>query len=193
MKKSIIWLLTVLMALTAVVLLYIQIMYMESMIRMRDDQFSEGVRRSLYAVSSLLEQDETKYFLEEDVAQVEASSIYAQYGGAPHLGGIKYSFTTRSGLEGDVTLKADAEKIYKIQSETVRSSSVPIPWPCAAISSANLRTTALSSRLSLPLSTATATSSISRQALPTSIRPHLKTVFSCSRFSVTIPRRRKTI
>ena len=123
MKKSIIWLLTVLMALTAVVLLYIQIMYMESMIRMRDDQFSEGVRRSLYAVSSLLEQDETKYFLEEDVAQVEASSIYAQYGGAPHLGGIKYSFTTRSGLEGDVTLKADAEKIYKIQSENNVASS----------------------------------------------------------------------
>lgn len=105
------------MALTVVGLLYIQIMYMESMIRMRDDQFTEGVRRSLHAVSSLLEQDETKYFLEEDVAQVEASSIYAQYGGAPHLGGIQYSFTTRSGLAAEVTLKADAEKIYKIQSD----------------------------------------------------------------------------
>ena len=64
------------MAMTVIGLLYIQIMYMESMIRMRDDQFTEGVRRSLYAVSSLLEQDETKYFLEEDVAQVESSSIY---------------------------------------------------------------------------------------------------------------------
>lgn len=123
MKRSIIWLLTILMALTAIVLLYIQIMYMESMMRMRDDQFSEGVRRSLYAVSSLLEQDETKYFLEEDVSQVESSSIYAQYGGTPHLGGIKYSFTTKSGLAGDVTLKADAEKIYKIQSENNITSS----------------------------------------------------------------------
>ena len=55
MKKSTIWLLAVLMALTLLCLLYIQIMYMESMIRMRDDQFAEGVRRSLYAVSSLLE------------------------------------------------------------------------------------------------------------------------------------------
>lgn len=117
MKKSTIWLLTVLMALTVVGLLYIQIMYMESMIRMRDDQFTEGVRRSLYAVSALLEQDETKFFLEEDVAEVEASSIYAQYGGAPHLGGIKYGFSTHSGLVGEVTLKADAEKIYKIQSD----------------------------------------------------------------------------
>ena len=38
-------------------------------------------------------------------------------------GGNKYSFTTRSGLEGDVTLKADAEKIYKIQSENNVASS----------------------------------------------------------------------
>ncbi len=117
MKKSTIWLLTVLMALTFMGLLYIQIIYMESMIRMRDDQFAEGVRRSLYAVSSLLEQDETKYFLEEDVAEVESSSVYTQYGGTPHLGGIKYSFTTHSGLVGDVTIKSDADKIYKLQND----------------------------------------------------------------------------
>lgn len=123
MKKSTIWLLTVLMALTVIGLLYIQIMYMESMIRMRDDQFTEGVRRSLYAVSSLLEQDETKYFLEEDVAQVEASTLYAQYGGSHHLGGLRYSFSTRSGVEGDVILKADAEKIYKIQSDNNLANS----------------------------------------------------------------------
>ncbi len=117
MKKSTIWLLTVLMAMTVIGLLYIQIMYMESMIRMRDDQFSEGVKRSLNVVATLLEQDETKYFLEEDVAEVESSSVYTQYGGAPHLGGVKYSFSTHSGLVGDVTLKADADKIYNIQNE----------------------------------------------------------------------------
>ena len=123
MKKSTIWLLTVLIALTFLGLLYIQIIYMKSMIRMRDDQFTEGVRRSLYAVSSLLEQDETKYFLEEDVAEVESSSVYTQYGGTPHLGGIKYSFTTHSGVAGEVTLKSDAEKIYKIQNESNVASS----------------------------------------------------------------------
>ncbi len=117
MKKSTIWLLTVLMALTFMGLLYIQIIYLESMVKMRNDQFAEGVRRSLYGVSSLLEQDETKYFLEEDVADVKSSSVYTQYGGIPHLGGIKYSFTTHSGLVGDVTLKADADKIYKLQSD----------------------------------------------------------------------------
>jgi len=123
MKKSTIWLLTVLIALTFLGLLYIQIIYMKSMIRMRDDQFTEGVRRSLYAVSSLLEQDETKYFLEEDVAEVESSAIYAQYGDTPHLGGVRYSFTTHSGVEGEVTLKSDAEKIYKIQTQNKVASS----------------------------------------------------------------------
>ncbi|MGM9822360.1 MAG: sensor histidine kinase [Muribaculaceae bacterium] len=115
MKKSTIWLLAVLMALTLLCLLYIQIMYMESMIRMRDDQFAEGVRRSLYAVSSLLEQDETKYYLEEDVAKVESASIYSQYGGTPRLGGMRYTFTTHSGLVGNVTVRADPDKIYNLQ------------------------------------------------------------------------------
>lgn len=117
MKKSIIWLLTVLMAMAFGGLLYIQIIYMESMIKMRDDQFTEGVKRSLYAVASMLEQDETKYFLEEDVAEVESSTVYSQYGGTPHLGGIKYSFSTHSGLVGDVIVTADADKIYKLQSD----------------------------------------------------------------------------
>jgi len=123
MKKTTIWLLTILVVVTFLSLLYIQIVYMQSIIKMRDDQFTEGVRRSLHAVSSLLEQDETKYFLEEDVAEVESSSVYTQYGGTPHLGGIKYSFTTHSGLAGEVTLKSDAEKIYKIQNESSVASS----------------------------------------------------------------------
>ena len=59
------------MALTFAGLLYVQIMYMRNMVRMRDDQFAEGVKRSLYAVSTELEQEETKHFLEEDVAQIE--------------------------------------------------------------------------------------------------------------------------
>lgn len=118
MKKSTIWLLTILMAITFAGLLVVQIMYMENMIKMRDDQFVESVKRSLYAVTQMLEQDETKHFLEEDVAHIEASSIYAQYadGSAPHLGGLKLSFTTSSGVEADLTIKADADKIVKMQS-----------------------------------------------------------------------------
>ena len=69
------------MALTFAGLLYVQVMYMKNILRMRDDQFAEGVKRSLYAVTGNLEQDETQYFLEEDVAQIETSVLprYSAY------------------------------------------------------------------------------------------------------------------
>lgn len=77
MKKSTIWLLTIVMACTFMGLLYVQIMYMENMIRMRNEQFSEVVKRSLYGVSNALEQDETKRYLEEDINRV--SNFYTDF------------------------------------------------------------------------------------------------------------------
>ena len=71
MKKSTIWLLTIVMAATILGLLSVQIMYMEDMVRMRNEQFSETVKRSLYAVSDALEQDETRYYLEQDLDEAE--------------------------------------------------------------------------------------------------------------------------
>ena len=112
MKKSTIWFLTIIMALTFLGLLYVQIMYMRNMVKMRQDQFSEGVKRSLYAVTTSLEQDETKHFLEEDVAQIE-SSYYPKYSsdGSGSLGQIQYSFTTNEGVKGNLTLKGDLDAL----------------------------------------------------------------------------------
>lgn len=73
MKKSTIWLLTVVMALTLLGLLAVQIMYMENMIKMRNEQFKELVTRSLYSVSTMLEQNETKYYLDQDLQEAEAA------------------------------------------------------------------------------------------------------------------------
>lgn len=119
MKKSTIWLLTILIAVTFIGLLYIEIKYMDDIIRMREDQFAEGVKRSLYMVSSRLEQEETRYYLEDDVSGVESSALYAQYpdGQPPHLGGISYSFNTFSGLEGSLTIRGDVDKISKLQND----------------------------------------------------------------------------
>lgn len=78
MKKSVIWLLTIIMALTFGVLLYFQIMYLENMVKMRDEQFSEGVMRSLYSTSEFLEREETLHFLEQDINIIE-SSFYHDY------------------------------------------------------------------------------------------------------------------
>ena len=75
MKKSIIWLLTGVMAITFGALLYFQIMYLENMVKMRDAQFSEIVLRCLSATGSYLEKRETMHFLEEDVAILESSIL----------------------------------------------------------------------------------------------------------------------
>lgn len=115
MKKSTIWILTVVMVLTFTGLLIVQIMYMRNMVKMREDQFTEGVRRSLYGVSSLLEQDETKFFLEEDVQQIETTAFS---GSSALAGGITYSFKTQSGVTGDLTIKADDEKLSALSNES---------------------------------------------------------------------------
>ena len=117
MKKQTIWILTVLMAIAFVGLLCIQIFYMKNIVRIRYEQFSQGVRQSLVAVAQRLEQDEARHFLEEDVNSIRSSSIFAQYLGdnVPNLSGVKYSFTTSTGLEADLTIKGDVQEISKLQ------------------------------------------------------------------------------
>lgn len=110
MKKSTIWLLTIIMALTFIGLLYVQITYMGNMVRMRNDQFSEGVKRALYAVSNSLEQEETKHFLEQDIAQIE-SWVVPSVKSNDNKGGVGYSFTTTGGVEGNLTLKGNLSSL----------------------------------------------------------------------------------
>jgi len=73
MKKSLIWILTAVMALTFGGLIYVQIMYMEKMSRMRNEQFDENVKRSLKATAYYLEREETLHYLEEDIQDIEAA------------------------------------------------------------------------------------------------------------------------
>lgn len=78
MKKSIMWILTAVMSVTFIALLYFQIMYLENMVKMREEQFTEGVMRSLSATAEFLERQETMHFLEQDVNIIE-SSLYDPY------------------------------------------------------------------------------------------------------------------
>ena len=59
------------MAIALLGLLAMQIVYLEKMVAMRNSQFSEIVMRSLYSVSTMLEQNETQYFLDQDLAEAE--------------------------------------------------------------------------------------------------------------------------
>lgn len=80
MKKSLIWLLNVVMAIAFVALLYFQIMYLENMVKMRQSQFSENVTRAMHSAVGMLERRETLHFLEEDVSMLDASDSYEDDG-----------------------------------------------------------------------------------------------------------------
>ena len=99
MKRSTIWILTVVMAIALLGLLAMQIVYLEKMVNMRNSQFNETVRRSLYSVSTMLEQNETKYYLDMDLAEAER-----MYSGA---GQNSFSFSERHEATIDTTFNKE--------------------------------------------------------------------------------------
>ncbi len=76
MKKSTIWLLTVVMAFAFTGLLYLQVNYVDIILRTRGEQFDEIVKECLLQVSKYLELDETRNYLENDVGQDKNSFLY---------------------------------------------------------------------------------------------------------------------
>ena len=96
------------MAFSFIGLLYVQIMYMENIVKMRNEQFSEIVKRSLYGVSTSLEQDETKHFLEEDFNEADN-------------GFYNHSSSGKNEFEYSIT-SPDGTSDYKIQGnwETIK-------------------------------------------------------------------------
>ena len=118
MKKSLIWLLTIVMSLTFGALLYFQIMYLENMVKMREAQFSETVMRCLASTSAFLEKKETLHFLEEDVRIIESSL----YDGTPG----DFSIPSQTDSQESVKLNypspvAGIEKRYRDMQEVIRS------------------------------------------------------------------------
>jgi len=87
------------MAIALLGLLAMQIVYMEKMISMRNSQFSEIVMRSLYSVSTMLEQNETKYYLDKDLA--EAEQAYSD------ISQNSFSFIDRNEASIDTTLNIE--------------------------------------------------------------------------------------
>ena len=59
------------MGLSFIVLLYLQLSYIEEMAKMKKEQFDESVNRSLYQASRNLEVNETLRYLEKDVNETE--------------------------------------------------------------------------------------------------------------------------
>ena len=105
MKRSTIWILTVVMAIALLGLLAMQLMYLEKMVAMRNSQFSEIVMRSMYSVSTMLEQNETKYFLDQDL--VEAEQMYSD------INHNSFNFNDRPEAVIDTALKTEDPSVVR--------------------------------------------------------------------------------
>ena len=78
MKKSTIWILGIVMGFSFLGLLYLQVSYIEEMVKMRREHFEESVQRSLDQVCHNMELAETRSYLEADVAAAERAAQMAQ-------------------------------------------------------------------------------------------------------------------
>ena len=78
MKKSTIWILGVVMGLSFLSLLFLQVSYIEEMMRTRREQFDESVQRSLDQACRNLELAETRNYLEADAIATEAAAQKAK-------------------------------------------------------------------------------------------------------------------
>lgn len=75
MKKATIWTVAIVMGLSFLVLLFMQLKYIEEMVTMKKEQFDESVNKALYRASRNLELNETLRYLEKDVNETERRSL----------------------------------------------------------------------------------------------------------------------
>ena len=71
MNKKTIWTIAIVMGFSFLALLYLQLGYIEQMVKMKREQFEESVNKALYQASRNLELNETLRYLEKDVNETE--------------------------------------------------------------------------------------------------------------------------
>ncbi|MDD5895764.1 MAG: HAMP domain-containing sensor histidine kinase [Prevotellaceae bacterium] len=123
MKKSTIWAISIIMGLSFVVLLYLQLSYIEEMAKMKKEQFDESVNRSLYQASRNLEVNETLRYLEKDVNETERRAFRQD------------SVMTRSGKLNDVVQHSHQYSVsgkdgtiyssFQLKTITTKPSTIP--------------------------------------------------------------------
>ena len=109
------------MAIALLGLLAMQIVYMEKMVAMRNSQFNEIVKRSLYSVATMLEQNETKYFLDQDLAEAEQT-----YSG---ISKHSFNFNDRQPADIDTTLRSkEPANLRPANRNTLTDLTTDIDW-----------------------------------------------------------------
>lgn len=95
MKKRTIWTIAIVMGVAFVILLGLQLTYIQEMANMKKEQFDESVNRSLYQASRNLEFNETLRYLEKDVNEAERRAFrkdsVGTRSGKPNDGTVQYS------------------------------------------------------------------------------------------------------
>ena len=109
MKKKTIWAIAIIMGLSFVILLGLQLTYIQEMANMKKEQFDESVTRALYQASRNLELNQTLKYLEKDVNETERRAFRVD------------SMGTRSG-EPDGTIQQSHEYSVTGKDGTVYSS-----------------------------------------------------------------------
>ena len=109
MKKKTIWAIAIIMGLSFVILLGLQLTYIQEMANMKKEQFDESVTRTLYQASRNLELNQTLKYLEKDVNETERRAFRVD------------SMGTRSG-EPDGTIQQSHQYSVTGKDGTVYSS-----------------------------------------------------------------------
>ena len=110
MKKKTIWIVAVIMGLSFVVLLGLQLTYIQEMANMKKEQFDESVNRALYQASRNLELNQTLRYLEKEVNETERRAY------------VQDSVGTRSGDPDDGTIQQSHQYSVAGKDGTIYSS-----------------------------------------------------------------------
>ena len=106
MKKSTIWILGIVMGLSFLSLLYLQIGYIEEMVKMRNGQFEESVKRALMAASKQAESAEVVRWLNEDITEAEKKAWEQSQGSSGVMRTQRFVMTAPDGsVRSSVELK----------------------------------------------------------------------------------------
>ena len=104
MKKSTIWILGVVMGLSFLSLLYLQISYIEEIVKMRNEQFDESVKRALMVASKGVESAEVDRWLREDISEAEKKA-WEQSQGSGTMQTQRFMMTAPDGSVSSIELK----------------------------------------------------------------------------------------
>jgi len=123
MKKRTIWIIAIIMGLSFLALLFLQLRYIDAMVRMKKEQFDESVNTALYQASRNLELNETLRYLEKDVNETERGSLEPDttdiYAGQDIRDGAKTHQNTGMGKDGTMYSS------FELKTMAVKPASMP--------------------------------------------------------------------